>query len=131
MAQKHQCSCQTMQQEAFKALPTRKESQKHYKESSYITIEQWEGWTYLQLKTPPPPPPIDFSLQAVVPGPSRCKLEKLAVGKRRNSVHNHMKRVRTSYQCLSCDVGLCPGCFTAYHEAKKIQLVIVSKTLYF
>ena len=70
----------------------------------------------------PPTPPVDFPLQAVVPGPSRCKLEKLAVGKRRNCVHNHMKRVRTSYQCLSCDVGLCPGCFTAYHEAKKSNL---------
>lgn len=51
-------------------------------------------------------------------GPSRCKLRKLDVGKRRNCVNKHAARVRTSYECPSCNVGLCPACFAEYHSDK-------------
>ena len=57
-----------------------------------------------------------------VPGPSPCTLVKLPVGKRRDCAYKqkHTKRVRSSYQCATCDVGLCPQCFSPYHLPKKV-----------
>ncbi|KAK3774701.1 hypothetical protein RRG08_051243 [Elysia crispata] len=54
------------------------------------------------------------------PGPSTCKLVKLEVGKRRDCVNGHEKRTRSSYECSNCNVGLCPGCFTEYHNTKNL-----------
>jgi hypothetical protein len=43
-------------------------------------------------------------------------LAKLPGGKKRNCVQAHDKRVRSSYMCNECDIGLCPECFAAYHK---------------
>ncbi|KAI8500688.1 hypothetical protein Bbelb_215060 [Branchiostoma belcheri] len=54
------------------------------------------------------------------PGPAvlgvNHRMRKLAVGKRRDCVGGHDRRVRTSYECLGCNVGLCPECFADYHR---------------
>ena len=54
----------------------------------------------------------------VVPGPA-CGLDKLPVGKRRNCVNQHDGRVRTSWQCRRCNVGLCPTCYEPYHKRRR------------
>ncbi|KAL8567877.1 hypothetical protein ACOMHN_058999 [Nucella lapillus] len=64
----------------------------------------------LQVPAAPQPQPQ--------PGPAGDghQLRKLPVGRRRNCVVGHDRRVRTSWVCVACDVGLCPQCFTAYHR---------------
>ena len=42
-------------------------------------------------------------------------LVKIGSGKKVKCVAGHQTRVRTSWQCQSCCVGLCPGCFSNYH----------------
>ena len=47
---------------------------------------------------------------------------KLPKTKRRNcgSVNHGGKRVRTSYECKACDIGICPTCFVAYHRQPRL-----------
>lgn len=71
-----------------------------------------------RAEVPIPNPPTHI----VEPAPSQCKLEKLPVGKRRNCVYQHNARTRSSWICPSCDVGLCPPCFTPYHDNKRRRL---------
>ena len=58
-----------------------------------------------------PPPARD--IQTVN---TSCKLQKLAVGKKRNCVNKHSRRTRSAYMCPVCDIGLCPECFMQYHR---------------
>jgi hypothetical protein len=63
---------------------------------------------------PPVPHPAPADPWSILDGHD---LVHLARGKRRNCVHHHVDtRVRTSYKCSGCDVGLCPSCFAAYHR---------------
>ncbi|GFR88292.1 PiggyBac transposable element-derived protein 4 [Elysia marginata] len=64
-------------------------------------------------------PIIEPPLNPAQPGPSPCKLVKLDVGKRRDCAHNHTERVRSSYECPTCNVGLCPLCFAGYHARRR------------
>jgi len=54
------------------------------------------------------------------PGPAGDghMLRKLPVGRRRNCAagHDERERVRSSWECAQCDIGLCPGCFAIYHR---------------
>ena len=69
-----------------------------------------------------PPPPIAAPAHEVQAQESNCLLEKLPTGKKRDCVNNHPKRVRSSYQCKECNVGICATCFVPYHKKKKILL---------
>ena len=51
---------------------------------------------------------------------TNCKLQKLAVGKKRNCVNKHNRRTRSAYMCPACDVGLCPQCFVDYHRDREL-----------
>ena len=51
---------------------------------------------------------------------TNCKLQKLAVGKKRNCVNKHNRRTRSAYMCPACDVGLCPECFVDYHRDREL-----------
>ncbi|KAK3716928.1 hypothetical protein RRG08_026718 [Elysia crispata] len=64
-------------------------------------------------------PIIEAPENPAQPGPSPCRLVKLDVGKRRDCAHKHTKRVRSSYQCPACNVGLCPSCFAGYHAQRR------------
>ena len=64
-------------------------------------------------------PIIEAPENPAQPGPSPCRLVKLDVGKRRDCAHKHTKRVRSSYQCPACNVGLCPSCFAGYHVQRR------------
>lgn len=46
-------------------------------------------------------------------------LVRLPVGKKRNCVADHDKRIRTCYMCPKCDVGICPECYPTYHKKLK------------
>lgn len=43
-------------------------------------------------------------------------LIRMPAGRRRNCVAGHATRVRTTFECSSCDIGLFPECFAAYHR---------------
>lgn len=53
-------------------------------------------------------------------------ISKLPKGKRRGCAvcsDRETKRVRTSYLCLTCDVGLCPvACWKDYHTKKVLRV---------
>lgn len=66
------------------------------------------------------PVPFTPPTQDVEPEASKCTLEKLPVGKKRNCVFRHQSRTRSGYQCPTCDVGLCPTCFTPYHKERNL-----------
>ncbi|XP_068214762.1 piggyBac transposable element-derived protein 4-like [Palaemon carinicauda] len=44
------------------------------------------------------------------------KIVKLPVGKKRNCIAGHPKRVRSGYFCPKCDGGICPECFTVFQN---------------
>ncbi|KAK3791175.1 hypothetical protein RRG08_025029 [Elysia crispata] len=59
------------------------------------------------------PPTADYE-----PGHSTCTLENLPLWKRRACVYRHPRRVQSSLQYPTCDVGLCAKCFALYHLEK-------------
>lgn len=69
-------------------------------------------------------PPLQVAAAQPQPGPARApdlhgnhEIRKLPVGRRRNCVSaDHPRRVRSSWECPACDVGLCPGCFAKWHR---------------
>lgn len=64
------------------------------------------------------PPAADNTVE---PGPSSCKLVKLAPGKKRDCAHKHPKRKRSVYECPKCDKGLCAVCFAPYHKDRGLM----------
>lgn len=44
----------------------------------------------------------------------RHELRKLPKGKKRDCVCDHEGRVRSCYECVQCNVGLCPECYPRY-----------------
>ncbi|XP_066275083.1 piggyBac transposable element-derived protein 4-like [Branchiostoma lanceolatum] len=67
------------------------------------------------LPVPAAPPAQPQPGPAAVPAGNHWP-RKLPGGKKRNCVAPvHPRRKRTSYECRSCDVGLCPECFAIYH----------------
>ena len=70
---------------------------------------------------------IDSLSPASIAGPSHTalspedghKMIKLPVGKKRNCIAGHAKRVRSSYFCPKCDAGICPGCYASFHNKIK------------
>lgn len=66
-----------------------------------------------------PIPPIVPPTHEAQPKESPCTLAKLPVGKKRNCAAFHTTRKRSCWQCPTCDVGLCPPCFSIYHKKKR------------
>ncbi|XP_064106769.1 piggyBac transposable element-derived protein 4-like [Macrobrachium nipponense] len=46
------------------------------------------------------------------------ELHKLPKSKLRMCVAGHERRVRSTWECQKCDVGLCAACFASYHKKK-------------
>ena len=65
------------------------------------------------------PPPLRLQAAAprapLQPIPAHTR-HKLPAGKKRNCALNHGRRTRSGWECLQCNVGLCPQCFVAYHQ---------------
>lgn len=58
--------------------------------------------------------PILLPEHTSLPGLFHCKLRKLDIGKKRDYVNKIFKHVNASYECPSCNVGLCVQCFHDY-----------------
>ena len=62
------------------------------------------------------PLPIVGPSHVAVLGDDEHDLVKLPVGKKRDCVMNHGRRVRTCFMCPKCDVGICPQCYPSFHK---------------